>query len=36
MPAIRADTVARPRIPTLDPTAADRPVLSVTTVPQRV
>ena len=33
MPAISADTVALPRILTVDPTAADRPVLSVTTAP---
>jgi hypothetical protein len=33
MPAINADTVALPRIPTVDPTAADRQVLSVTTAP---
>ena len=33
MPAISADTVALPRIPTVDPTAADRPVRSVTTAP---
>src|SRR5215217_8122837 len=33
MPAISADTVALPRIPSVDPTAADRPVLSVTTAP---
>ena len=33
MPAISADTVALPRIPTVDPTAADRPVVSVTTAP---
>ena len=33
MPAISADTVALPRVPDLDPTAADRPVLSVTTAP---
>jgi quercetin 2,3-dioxygenase len=33
MPAISADTVALPRIPTIDPTAADRPVVSVTTAP---
>jgi quercetin 2,3-dioxygenase len=33
MPAISADTVALPRIPTVDPTAADRSVLSVTTAP---
>jgi redox-sensitive bicupin YhaK (pirin superfamily) len=30
---ISADTVALPRIPTVDPTAADRPVVSVTTAP---
>jgi quercetin 2,3-dioxygenase len=33
MPAISADPVALPRIPTVDPTAADRPVLSVTMAP---
>jgi redox-sensitive bicupin YhaK (pirin superfamily) len=33
MPAISADTVALPRIATVDPTAADRPVVSVTTAP---
>ena len=33
MPAISADTVALPRIPTVDPTAVDRPVVSVTTAP---
>ena len=33
MPAISADTVALPRIPSVDPTAADRPVLSVMTAP---
>jgi quercetin 2,3-dioxygenase len=33
MPAISADTVALPRIPAVDPTAADRPVRSVTTAP---
>jgi hypothetical protein len=33
MPAISADTVALPRVPDLDPTAADRPVVSVTTAP---
>jgi hypothetical protein len=33
MPAISADTVALPRVPHPDPTAADRPVLSVTTAP---
>ena len=33
MPAISADTVALPRIPTVDPTAAARPVVSVTTAP---
>jgi hypothetical protein len=33
MPAISADTVALPRIPTVDPASADRPVLSVTTAP---
>ena len=33
MPAISADPVALPRIPTVDPTSADRPVLSVTTAP---
>jgi hypothetical protein len=33
MPAISADTVALPRIPTVDPTAADRPVVLVTTAP---
>ena len=31
MPAVSADTVALPRIPAVDPTAADRPVVSVTT-----
>ena len=36
MPAISADTVALPRIPTVDPTAADRPVVSVTTAPVRL
>jgi redox-sensitive bicupin YhaK (pirin superfamily) len=30
---VSADTVALPRIPTVDPTAADRSVLSVTTAP---
>jgi hypothetical protein len=33
MPAISADTLALPRITAPDPTAADRPVLSVTTAP---
>ena len=33
MPAISADTMVLPRIPDPDPTAADRPVLSVTTAP---
>ena len=33
MPATSADTVALPRIPTVDPTAVDRPVVSVTTAP---
>jgi quercetin 2,3-dioxygenase len=33
MPAVSADTVALPRIPSVDPTAADRPVVSVTTAP---
>jgi redox-sensitive bicupin YhaK (pirin superfamily) len=33
MPAISADIVALPRIPTVDATAADRPVRSVTTAP---
>ena len=33
MPAISADTVALPRVPDPDPTATDRPVLSVTTAP---
>jgi hypothetical protein len=33
MPAISADTVALPRIPDPDPTAAHRPVVSVTTAP---
>jgi quercetin 2,3-dioxygenase len=33
MPTISADTVALPRIPAPDPTAADRPVVSVTTAP---
>jgi hypothetical protein len=33
MPAISADPVALPRIPAVDPTAADRPVLAVTTAP---
>jgi quercetin 2,3-dioxygenase len=33
MPAISADTMVLPRLPTVDPTAADRPVLSVTTAP---
>jgi quercetin 2,3-dioxygenase len=33
MPAINADTSVLPRIPALDPTAADRPVVSVTTAP---
>jgi hypothetical protein len=33
MPAINADTAALPRISTVDPTAADRSVLSVTTAP---
>ena len=33
MPAISADTMVLPRITVPDPTAADRPVLSVTTAP---
>jgi hypothetical protein len=33
MPAISADTVALPRVPEPDPTAADRPVVSMTTAP---
>jgi hypothetical protein len=33
MPAVSADTVALPRIPTVDPTAVIRPVVSVTTAP---
>jgi hypothetical protein len=33
MPAISADTMVLPRIPDPDPTAADRPVVSVTTAP---
>jgi hypothetical protein len=33
MPAVSTDTVALPRIPTVDPTAAGRPVASVTTAP---
>jgi redox-sensitive bicupin YhaK (pirin superfamily) len=33
MPAISADTMVLPRIPHPDPTAADRPVVSVTTAP---
>jgi len=33
MPAISADTVALPRIPAPDPTAVERPVVSVTTAP---
>jgi redox-sensitive bicupin YhaK (pirin superfamily) len=33
MPAISADTLTLPRIPETDPTAADRPVSSVTTAP---
>jgi quercetin 2,3-dioxygenase len=33
MPVISADPVALPRVPDPDPTAADRPVLSVTTAP---
>ena len=33
MPAISADTMVLPRIPTVDATAADRPVVSVTTAP---
>ncbi|HEV8651829.1 MAG TPA: pirin family protein [Actinomycetes bacterium] len=33
MPAISADTVVLPRIPAVDPTGADRPLLSVTTAP---
>jgi quercetin 2,3-dioxygenase len=33
LPAISADTVALPRIPDPDPTAADRPVVSLTTAP---
>ena len=33
MPAISADTVALPRVPDPDPTAVNRPVVSVTTAP---
>jgi hypothetical protein len=33
MPAISADTMVLPRLPHPDPTAADRPVRSVTTAP---
>ena len=33
MPAINADISVLPRIPALDPTAADRPVVSVTRAP---
>jgi hypothetical protein len=33
MPAISADTMVLPRIAAMDPTAVDRPVLSVTTAP---
>jgi hypothetical protein len=33
MPAVSADTMVLPRIPTVDPAAADRPVRSVTTAP---
>jgi len=33
MPAISADTMVLPRVPAVDPTVADRPVLSVTTAP---
>jgi len=33
MPAIGADTVALPRVPDLDPTASDRPLVSITTAP---
>jgi quercetin 2,3-dioxygenase len=33
MPASNADTSVLPRIPALDPTAADRPLVSVTTAP---
>ena len=33
MPAMSADTVALPRVPDPDPTAVDRPVVSVTTAP---
>jgi quercetin 2,3-dioxygenase len=33
MPAITADTVVLPRIAEPDPTAVDRPVLSLTTAP---
>jgi quercetin 2,3-dioxygenase len=33
MPAISADTMALLRIPAVDPTAVDRPVVSVTTAP---
>jgi hypothetical protein len=36
MPAISADTMVLPRIPSVDPTAADRPVLSVTTAPSGI
>ena len=33
MPAITADTVALPRLPSIAPDAVQRPVLSVTTAP---
>jgi hypothetical protein len=33
MPAISADTMVLPRLPDPDPTARDRPVVSVTTAP---
>jgi hypothetical protein len=33
MPAINADTMVLPQIPDLDPAAADRPVVSVSTAP---
>jgi hypothetical protein len=33
MPAISADAMVLPRMPTVYPTAADRPVVSVTTAP---
>jgi hypothetical protein len=36
MPAISADTMVLPRVPTVDPTAADRSVASVTTAPSGV